>query len=67
MLFFTGVASVPYSATFYYKDGTQETISGTWRGVAVFDEQVKITVINPNICGKLILAGENGEFTAIEG
>jgi hypothetical protein len=62
MVFFKGTATVPYVGTFHYKDGTSETYSGTWSGVAVLDEQVKITVLNSNICGKLILAEDNGDM-----
>jgi len=37
MIFYSGTASLPYTAVFTYKDGTVENISGTWTGTDVYD------------------------------
>jgi hypothetical protein len=54
MVFYNGVATVPFEGTFFYKDGTSDTYSGIWSGVAVIDEVVQTTVIDNNVCAKIL-------------
>jgi len=56
MVFYKGMASLPYTVTYTYADGSIEKGSGTWRGVAVLDEYVNITVLSTNYCNSKVIS-----------
>jgi len=65
-----GKATIPYTANIHYKDGSVETIKGVWAGVAYSNEELKINILQQNICASLVLfTDENSEpqFLSLEG
>jgi hypothetical protein len=52
VVMFEGKGKIPFTATYFYTDGSSEVYTGTWYGVSQLDSNIDIKILDDNACKK---------------
>jgi hypothetical protein len=52
VIMFEGKGKIPFTATYFFSDGSKEVYTGTWYGISQLDSKIDVKVLDDNACKK---------------